>query len=59
MQLYWYRSSVDISNSSNLIIQIGSQIDTNVGNDYYVCGKGDFYGNSPTALYSDILYSGY
>lgn len=59
MQLYWYRNSITISNTSDLIIQIGSQIDDNLGKDYYVCGKGDFYGASPTALYNDMLYSGY
>lgn len=59
MQLFWYRPSATTSNTSNIIIQIGNQIDSYVGNDYFVCGVGDFYGSSPYALSNDLIYSGY
>ena len=59
LQLFWYRNSATISNSSNMIIRIGDQINSALGYDFYVCGTGDHYGTSSSALYQDLIYSGY
>ena len=42
-----------------MIIRVGNQINSDLGYDYYVCGSGDYYGKSTSALYKDLLYSGY
>jgi hypothetical protein len=59
MQLFWYRPSPNMTNTTNITIQIGNQIDENVGNDYYVCGVGDYYGASSSSISKDLVYSGY
>ena len=59
MQLFWYRNSAAISNTSNMIIQVGNQISADLGYDYYVCGGGDYYGHSTSAMSQDLIYSGY
>lgn len=46
-------------NSSNIIIQLGDQINSVVGEDYYKCGVGDYYGFGLNSLLSDLSYSGY
>ena len=59
LQLSWYRPSTTISNTSAMIIRIGNEINTNLGYDYYVCGSGDYYGKSSSALSRDVIFSGY
>lgn len=59
MQLYWYRPNPTITNTSAMVIQIGDKVSDLVGYDYYQCGVGDFFGESPTSLQRDLDYSGY
>lgn len=59
LKLFWYRNNSVMSNSSNIIIQLGDQISAVVGNDYYQCGVGDYYGFGLSSLLSDLSYSGY
>ena len=59
LQLFWYRNSANISNSSNMIVRVGNQISTDLGYDYYVCGTGDHYGTSTSSLFQDLIFSGY
>lgn len=59
LQLYWYRPNTTITNTTNLIIQIGSSVNEAVGSDYYICGSGDYYGTDILSLNSDTDYSGY
>lgn len=59
LRLFWLRNSSAMPNSSNIIIQIGDQISSIVGNDYYQCGVGDYYGFGLSSLLSDLSYSGY
>ena len=42
-----------------MIIRVGNQINSNLGYDYYVCGSGDYYGTSTSALFQDLIFSGY
>lgn len=46
-------------NTSSMIIQIGNQITPDLGYDYYICGDGDYYGQSSASLSKDLTYSGY
>jgi hypothetical protein len=48
-----------MTNNTGMIIQIGGQISSLVGNDYYQCGVGDFYGTSTGGMLRDLYYSGY
>ena len=48
-----------MSNTSNMIIQIGESISSQLGNDYYKCGDGDYYGSDSSNLHKDLIYSGY
>lgn len=59
MELFWYRNSPTIANTSNIAIRIGNQISTDLGYDYYICGTGDYYGKSLSSLKKDLIYSGY
>jgi hypothetical protein len=59
LKLFWYRNSLTMTNTSNIYIQIGSQINSAVGYDYFQCGVGDFYGSGIGSLQSDLEYSGY
>ena len=61
LQLYWFRNSSNVTNTSNIIIQIGKQISEVVGKDYYVCSNsgGDYYGADLLNLQLDLDYSGY
>lgn len=59
LQLYWYRNSPTVTNTGGIIVQIGSKINEAIGKDYYICGSGDYYGNDPSTLQSDLDYSGY
>ena len=59
LQLYWFRGSTSISNTSALTIRVGNQISSDLGYDFFVCGSGDYYGASATALSRDLVYSGY
>lgn len=58
MQIFWYRNSISMPNTSNIKIQIGNQISSDIGYDYYICGSGDFYGSSSNTM-KDLIYSGY
>lgn len=42
-----------------MIVRVGNQISTDLGYDYYVCGTGDHYGTSTSALFQDLIFSGY
>jgi hypothetical protein len=61
LQLYWFRNSPNVTNTTNIIIQIGNQISEVVGKDYFVCGNsgGDYYGVDVLNLQPDLDYSGY
>ena len=59
MQLFWFRNSPIIGNSSNMIIRAGNQINADLGYDFYICGDGDYYGKSISTLSKDLIYSGY
>jgi hypothetical protein len=59
LQLFWYRPSATVTNTSNIIIQLGSQVNEAVGNDYFICGAGDYYGTNILNILSDLEYSGY
>lgn len=58
-QLFWFRNSLTMSNTSNIIVRIGNQINEDLGYDYFVCGVGDYYGTDHTQLNRDLSYSGY
>ena len=58
LQIFWYRNSLSMPNTSNIKIQIGNQISSDIGYDYYICGSGDFYGTSSNTM-KDLIYSGY
>lgn len=58
-QLYWFRNSVAISNTSNIVIRVGNQISADLGYDYFVCGAGDYYGSDHLHLNKDLSFSGY
>lgn len=59
LQLYWYRPSPNVTNTSNLILQIGNGVNAIVGNDYFICGAGDYFGTDISNLMFDTDYSGY
>lgn len=58
-QLFWYRNSLPMSNTTNIIIRVGDKISDDLGYDFFVCGVGDYYGTDHTNLNRDLSYSGY
>ena len=59
LQLFWYRPSSNMTNSSALYIRLGGSISSTVGYDFYQCGVGDFFGSDTSTLLTDLQYSGY
>lgn len=47
-----------MTNTSQIIIRIGSYISELVGFDFFQCGVGDYFGDIAT-LQRDLDYSGY
>ena len=59
MMTYIYRPSGVSLSETNVIFKIGSQVSSTVGNDYFQCSNGDYFGSSYTSMTRDIDVSGY
>lgn len=58
-QLFWYRASAAMTNTTNMYIRLGGSISSTVGYDFYQCGVGDYFGTDTANLKVDLDYSGY
>ena len=59
LMTYLYRPSGNSLSNANVIFKIGSEVSSTVGNDYFRCSDGDYFGSSYTSMTKDMDVSGY